>query len=96
MAHSALVEELTYVSGRNAELEEFYNKHQALANEFKDIQKQNELLLSMLGEKSEELEACVQDLQDVKSLYRNQLDELLLYKANSLNTQGVGTAEISE
>ena len=80
IAHRALVEELTYVSSRNCELEEFYTKHGTLMTELRESQKQREVLLTMLGEKSEEVEACMQDLQDVKELYRNQMDDLLQFK----------------
>ena len=43
-------------------------------NELKQCKSQNEMLLVMLGEKSEELEATIQDIKEVKELYRNQLD----------------------
>jgi chromosome segregation ATPase len=80
-AHTALLEELSFVSARNAEIEPKYKQYQAqysaLSKQYQELQRQNDLVLSMLGEKSEELDAALQDLQDVKDLYRNQLDAAL-------------------
>lgn len=80
-AHTALLEELSYVSARNAELEPKYQQSQtqyaAVSRQYKVLQSQNDLVLSMLGEKSEELDAALQDLKDVKELYRSQLDAAL-------------------
>lgn len=80
------------MSSRNTELEEFYNKHGSVAEELQQTIAQNEALLTLLGEKSEELEACQQDLLDVKDLYRSQLDELLAFK---LSHQSVDNVKVS-
>lgn len=39
--------------------------------------RKNEVLLELLGEKTEELEALQQEMVDLKSLFRKQLDEVL-------------------
>ena len=78
VAHSALLEELALTSSRNAYLEQFYKQYSTqmteLTNELRQCKAQNEMLLVMLGEKSEELESTIQDIKDVKELYRSQLD----------------------
>lgn len=77
MSHSALSDELSYMTTRNLELEEFYKANVGLQQDFEVLKCQNECLLTLLGEKTEELEACMLDLQDVKGLYRDQLDDLI-------------------
>jgi len=49
----------------------------ALCKQHRELEAQNDMVLSLLGEKSEELDAALQDLQDVKDLYRSQLDTAL-------------------
>ena len=39
--------------------------------------KKNEVLLELLGEKTEEFEALQQEMVDLKALFRRQLDDLL-------------------
>lgn len=64
-------------------------KYNSLVQQYNDLQKQNDLALSMLGEKSEELESALQDVKDVKELYRSQLDnalnQIIEYNNNSNN-----------
>jgi len=39
--------------------------------------RKNEVLLELLGEKTEEFEALQQEMVDLKALFRKQLDDLL-------------------
>ena len=41
-----------------------------------ELQKNNEALLQMYGEKAEETEELKLDIQDVKEMYRQQIDDL--------------------
>ena len=50
--------------------------------------KRIEVLLIMLGEKEEEVEAVMSDLKEVKNMYRAQMDDLL--------TQVMGPEEIND
>ena len=76
-ARDALLKEVTFLSSRNAQLEEEAGSVPLLREEAHMSRKRNELLLSLLGEKEEELEALEGDMREVKGLYRAQMDELL-------------------
>lgn len=65
------------MSGRNAQLEEEAASLPALREEALSYRKRNELLLVLLGEKEEELEALEGDIKEVKDLYRSQIEDLL-------------------
>lgn len=52
--------------------------HESVVNEFKQLQEQYDAILQMYGEKVEETEELQLDLQDVKDMYRQQIDDLLL------------------
>jgi hypothetical protein len=41
------------------------------------LNRQNDALLVLLGEKEEELENTVQDMQDMKNLYKSEMEQLL-------------------
>lgn len=49
-----------------------------MVNQFNQLQEQYDAILQMYGEKVEELEEIQLDLQDVKDMYRSQIDDLLL------------------
>lgn len=49
-----------------------------MVNQFNQLQEQYDAILQMYGEKVEELEELQLDLQDVKDMYRSQIDDLLL------------------
>jgi len=68
---------VTFLSGRNAQLEEEAASLPALREEALSYRKRNELLLVLLGEKEEELEALEGDIKEVKDLYRSQIEDLL-------------------
>lgn len=65
------------MSSRNAQLEEEAASLPALREEALSYRKRNELLLVLLGEKEEELEALEGDIKEVKDLYRSQIEDLL-------------------
>lgn len=64
------------MSARNAELEENLGSDSNSAAAFARLEKENIVLLTLLGEKEEELENLISDLQDVKNLYKAQLADL--------------------
>lgn len=76
-ARDALLKEVTYLSSRNAQLEEESASVPHFREEIVVSRKRNELLLALLGEKEEELEAMEGDMKEVKNLYRQQMNELL-------------------
>lgn len=46
--------------------------------ELSEKQKQIEVLLVLLGEKEEELEGLLSDMKEIKNMYKDQMEELLL------------------
>lgn len=52
--------------------------HDSVVNQFNQLQEQYDAILQMYGEKVEETEELQLDLQDVKDMYRSQIDDLLL------------------
>ncbi len=76
-AREALLKEVTFLSSRNAQLEEEADGVSGLKAELEKSKKQQSLLLLMVGEKDEEIEAAHSDMKEVKLLYRAQLDALL-------------------
>lgn len=52
--------------------------HDSVVNQFSQLQEQYDAILQMYGEKVEETEELQLDLQDVKDMYRVQIDDLLL------------------
>lgn len=49
-----------------------------MVNQFNQLREEYDAVLQMYGEKVEELEELQLDLQDVKDMYRTQIDDLLL------------------
>lgn len=52
--------------------------HDSVVSQFNQLQEQYDAILQMYGEKVEETEELQLDLQDVKDMYRSQIDDLLL------------------
>lgn len=52
--------------------------HDSVVNQFNQLQEQYDAILQMYGEKVEETDELQLDLQDVKDMYRAQIDDLLL------------------
>lgn len=76
-ARDALLEEVSFLSARNAQLEDETLSLPTLQETTKQLQQQVDVLLVLLGEKEEENETLTEDLRDTKTLYRDQLDTLL-------------------
>lgn len=93
-ARNALLEEVSYLSMRNSQLEEQCASVPSLRAEVERCTKRTEMLLVLLGEKEEELEAVLGDMREVKHMYRAQLDALLEQCNPPLASAGA-TAEAS-
>lgn len=76
-SRNALLEEVSYLSMRNSQLEEQASSVPHLQSELDAYKKRLELVLVLLGEKDEELEAMMSDMQEVKHMYRAHLEELI-------------------
>lgn len=62
---------------RNAQLEEQSSAVPTLRADLDATAKRVELLLVLLGEKEEELEAMMGDMKEVKHMYRAHMEELI-------------------
>jgi hypothetical protein len=76
------------LSSRSIELEEKLASLPSLQQSLTTLRDKNNALLLLLGEKEEEVEAITSDLQEVKYLYRTEIDSLLnkLLALNSTST----------
>lgn len=52
--------------------------HDSVVGQFAELQEQYDAMMQMYGEKVEETEELQLDLQDVKDMYRAQIDDLLV------------------
>jgi hypothetical protein len=83
------------LSSKNGQLEDQLRAMPETLEALTAARKQVDVLLVMLGEKEEELEATIGDIKEVKFLYRRQLDELLIAATNESpheNMVGAGGA----
>lgn len=71
------MEEVSYLSMRNSQLEESCSSVPQLQAEVQSKKVRIDLLLTLLGEKEEELEAIMSDLKEVKLMYKTHYEELL-------------------
>ena len=76
-ARQALLSEVTTLSARNAQLEEAASGVPALQASLARARSEVEVLMLLLGEKEEEVEAAQADMREVKALYRGQMETLL-------------------
>ncbi|XP_077459155.1 TATA element modulatory factor [Stigmatopora argus] len=76
-SRSVMAEELVRLTNQNDEMEEQVTEIPKLRTEFKDLQSRHNTILQMYGEKAEEAEELKLDLEDVKSMFKTQIDELL-------------------
>lgn len=74
---SAMAEELVRLTSQNDEMEEKVKDIPKLKILLKDLEQRHNTILQMYGEKAEEAEELRLDLEDVKSMYKTQIDELL-------------------
>lgn len=63
-------------------------EHAALTNQLAELQRQYDTLCQLYGEKVEENEELKLDLQDVKEMYKMQIDELLKQQKERDNNWG--------
>jgi hypothetical protein len=89
-SRNSLLEEVSYLSSKSMEYEEKMKAYPSLANDFNKLKDQNNTLLLLLGEKEEELEGLVEDMKDVKYLYRNEIESLMI-RMNGSNSIGNDT-----
>lgn len=64
-------------------LEQKVSDHEAMKEQFGDLQQQYDALCQMYGEKVEETQELRLDLEDVKEMYKTQIDELLRQTRNA-------------
>jgi TATA element modulatory factor len=76
-SRDALLEEVSYLSSKLSEFEDQLASYPALSAENMELREKTEALLILLGEKEEELESLLQDMKDVKHLYRGEIEKLM-------------------
>ncbi|XP_034725438.1 TATA element modulatory factor [Etheostoma cragini] len=76
-SRSVMAEELVRLTNQNDEMEEMVNDIPKLKVQLKDLEQRHNTILQMYGEKAEEAEELRLDLEDVKNMYKIQIDELL-------------------
>ncbi|XP_005071247.1 TATA element modulatory factor [Mesocricetus auratus] len=74
---SIMSEELVKLTNQNDELEEKVKDIPKLRVQLRDLDQRYNTILQMYGEKAEEAEELRLDLEDVKNMYKSQIDELL-------------------
>lgn len=72
-----LNKEISDLLARVESLEDKLKNHETLTVQFQELQQQYDTLCQLYGEKVEETEELKLDLQDVKDMYKSQIDELL-------------------
>uniref|UniRef100_A0A1A8N5S3 TATA element modulatory factor 1 n=1 Tax=Nothobranchius rachovii TaxID=451742 RepID=A0A1A8N5S3_9TELE len=76
-SRSVMAEELVRLTNQNDEMEEKVKEIPKLIVQLKDLEQRHNTILQMYGEKAEEAEELRLDLEDVKNMYKTQIDELL-------------------
>lgn len=95
---AALTGEVQELGRRNAALEAAGQAAPGLRKQCAALAQQTHVLLELLGEKTEALEELQADLDDVKAVYRTQLEQVLGHHAHPLaappppNTTGGASA----
>ncbi|KAH0630260.1 hypothetical protein JD844_013077 [Phrynosoma platyrhinos] len=74
---SIMAEELVKLTNQNDDLEEKVKEIPKLRAQLRDLDQRYNTILQMYGEKAEEAEELRLDLEDVKNMYKTQIDELL-------------------
>lgn len=70
-------QEVVKLMKENEELKEASNKVKNLERQIEELHRREQTTLEMLGEKSEQVEELKADVQDLKSMYRQQIEELV-------------------
>ena len=76
-ARDALLQEVGILNSKNAELEDRLEGLRTLKEDLVLKTTQNNVLLTLLGEKEEELELLHSDLEEVKVMYKKEIAELM-------------------
>ncbi|KAM4612723.1 TATA element modulatory factor [Polymixia lowei] len=76
-SRSVMAEELVRLTNQNDEMEDKVKEIPKLKILLKDLEQRHNTILQMYGEKAEEAEELRLDLEDVKNMYKTQIDELL-------------------
>ncbi|XP_010880107.2 TATA element modulatory factor [Esox lucius] len=74
---SSLAEEMVRLTNQNEEMEDSVKEIPALKVQLQELEQRHNTILQMYGEKAEEAEELRLDLEDVKNMYKTQIDELL-------------------
>eukprot|EP00981_Chlorochromonas_danica_P005682 scaffold1172_cov180-Ochromonas_danica.AAC.9 len=93
MSRAALLEEVSFLSSRNAQLEEEMLELAQLQADLAEMTKQKDVLLVLLGEKEEELEASLTDMMEVKNMYQEHIRDLLEQLTPTNSSTAPGSAE---
>lgn len=92
-SRDALLEEVSFLSGKNSELEEQINSLPVMMREVTTLKKSNEALLMLLGEKDEEVDSAFDDLKEVQHLYKSQIEALLDQVAPAVPNLSAGSMQ---
>ncbi|XP_051931330.1 TATA element modulatory factor isoform X2 [Hippocampus zosterae] len=76
-SRSVMAEELVRLTNLNEDMQEQLTEISKLRIQLKDLEQRHNTILQMYGEKAEEAEELRLDLEDVKSMFKTQIDELL-------------------
>lgn len=76
-SRTVMAEELVRLTNQNDDLEGKVQEIPKLKEQLKDLEQRHNTILQMYGEKAEEAEELRLDLEDVKNMYKTQIDELL-------------------
>ncbi|XP_051956922.1 TATA element modulatory factor [Xyrauchen texanus] len=76
-SRTVMAEELVRLTNQNDEMESKVKEIPRFKVQLKDLEQRHNTILQMYGEKAEEAEELRLDLQDVKNMYKTQIDELL-------------------
>jgi chromosome segregation ATPase len=80
----SMARELVNLCIQNEDLTAKLSQHAALQQKYTELDQRYNALLQMYGEKVEEAQELRLDLQDVKDMYKTQIDELLKSKSATL------------
>uniref|UniRef100_A0A8C2BM83 TATA element modulatory factor 1 n=1 Tax=Cyprinus carpio TaxID=7962 RepID=A0A8C2BM83_CYPCA len=76
-SRTVMAEELVRLTNQNDEMESKVKEIPKMKVQLKDLEQRHNTILQMYGEKAEEAEELRLDLEDVKNMYKTQIDELL-------------------
>lgn len=71
------MDEVDTLSSSNSQLEEEVATLRNEISKLLNIKLQNQVLLAIVGEKEEELENMIEDMKEVRLLYKTEIDHLL-------------------